>query len=278
MTWLDHIKQAARELAKAGIDEPNAEARYLWVYATDTPLVSWISESREIADSDVEQFYHLVSRRIRREPFHYVVGQRDFMGLTLVTTADALIPRPETELLVQRVLTDMRPDRRLTIVDVGTGSGAIALALRHYSSGSLAIYATDVSPAALALARANAERLGLSVCFALGSLLEPIECPVNIVVANLPYISVLDKEHLEPELSYEPEVALYAGPIGTELVEQLIDQARDKLIQGGHIYLEVGQGQSSRVLAYLRNAGFIPDPVVYDYGGIDRIVGGTLGG
>jgi release factor glutamine methyltransferase len=278
MTWLEHIKAAALELAKAGVDEPTAEARYLWLYATGTALVSWLSGGREIADSDAAHFYHLVRRRVRREPFHYIVGQREFMGLTLMTTVDALIPRPETELLVERVLADIQPDIPTTVVDVGTGSGAIALALRHYAPAAATIYATDISAAALALARTNAERLGLSVCFALGSLLEPIEVPINLVVANLPYISFLDKEYLDPELSYEPEIALYAGPLGTEIVEQLIDQAREKLMPGGHIYLEVGQGQSSTVLAYLRNDGFTPDPVAYDYRGIDRIVGGTLEG
>jgi release factor glutamine methyltransferase len=278
MNWLEHINAAALQLAKAGIDEPSAEARYLWAYATDTSLVSWFSGGREVSDADVAHFYHLVHRRAQREPFHYIVGQREFMGLTLTTTADALIPRPETELLVQQVLADIQPDIPITVVDVGTGSGAIALSLRHYSPAAVAIYATDISAAALALARANAERLGLSVHFALGSLLEPIEVPVNIVVANLPYISFLDKEYLDPELSYEPEIALYAGRSGTELVEQLIDQAREKLMPGGHIYLEVGQGQSNLVLAYLRNAGFTLDPVVYDYGGIDRIVGGSWRG
>ncbi len=278
MRWREYLAQATQILAAAGVLDPAAEARYLWEYASKFSYSEWLTHEWEPSPQILVAFDRMVQRRARREPFHYIVGSREFMGLTLSVNQSVLVPRPETEILVQRVLEHLKCTPGAVVVDVGTGSGAIALAIRRWGPQSLEVLATEVSESALAVARENGRRLQLLVSWRLGSLLQPISDPVDVVVANLPYIADSEEGHLAPELSYEPSVALYGGAKGTELVEQLIDQSRARLRPGGHIYLELGQGQSQSVMAYLTDQGFAVDPVTHDYAGINRVVGGRWEG
>lgn len=272
MTWQEHLQRGTKKLADAHIENPSAEARMLWEYASDRSYAEWLVHPLVVTGQIVTRYDEAVGRRTQREPFHYIVGQKEFMGIALQVSPAVLIPRPETEILVHTVLAHLSPEVD-TLVDVGTGSGAIALALRHaLISAKIRIIGIDRSESALLLAAANGARLGLPVEWRQGNLLDPIGEPVDVVVANLPYVSTRDRNQLAAELHFEPESALFAGPIGTELIGQLIEVARGKLSRGGHIFLEVGQGQASWTNSQLRQKGFLVGPTVQDYDGIERVV------
>ncbi len=272
MTWQEYIQSGAARLASAEIESPAGEARRLWEHASGLSYAEWLVHPVAITEEHVTRYEKALARRERREPFHYIVGCKEFMGLSLHVSPAVLIPRPETETLVETVLDHMGQAVG-TVVDVGTGSGAIALALRQrLADRTIRVIGIDSSSAALSVATANGERLGLSVEWIQGNLLDPVDDIVDVVVANLPYVSTQDREQLAPELHYEPDLALYAGPAGTELLGQLIDGARDRLSGGGYIFLEIGQGQAAWVKSHLRQQGFGVGQTVCDYGGIERVV------
>ncbi len=220
----------------------------------------------------------LLERRLRREPTAYIIGRKEFYCLELEVGPVAAVPRPETELLVEHMLALAQrrgSDARLTIVDVGTGCGAIALALAA-GLPHADIIATDCSSAALDLARRNARRLGLDarVRFLCGDLLSPLEEDVDLIAANLPYCRTSDWESLAPEPRYyEPRQALDGGPDGLRLIERLVRQAPTRLRPGGAILLEIAydQGEAVRLLA----SQAFPQAaleVKQDLAGLDRLV------
>jgi release factor glutamine methyltransferase len=210
---------------------------------------------------DPEPFREYVRRRARREPVAYILGRKGFRRLELEVDPRVLIPRPETEHVVEAALTLPRGAR---VVDVGTGSGAIALALAD-ERPDLRVAATESSAGALAVARANAARLGLDVELLAGDLLEPVSGPVDAVVSNPPYVPT--GERLAPELAYEPAEALYAGPDGLEVYRRLAPALRDVPF----VALEVGIGQAAAVAALLEGHEI---EVVPDLAGIERVVVG----
>ncbi len=272
MTWQDHIRAGMEKLSQAGIENAAREARLLWEYASGRSYADWVLHPEETPKSIIVVYDQVLGRRVRREPFHYIVGSKEFMGLSLRVSAAVLIPRPETEILVETVL-DHLPSKIDRVVDVGTGSGAIALALRdRIKNPETRIFGIDPSVKALRIAAENGKRLGLPVTWLQGSLLDSIENPLDVVVANLPYVSTKDRDQLAPELSFEPAMALYGGPIGTELIAALIDAAQRKLVRGGHIFLEVGQGQAPWTMSHLQGQGFQGCQTVQDYGGIERVI------
>lgn len=272
MTWQEYVRNGAAKLSGAEIENPMTEARMLWEHATGRSYVEWLAYPSPITEPVLEEYEKALGRRVRREPFHYIVGFKEFMGLSLRLTPAVLIPRPETETLVETVLCRVTQPKA-GIVDVGTGSGAIALSLRqHWRSPEIPIIGIDWSEAALEVAEDNGNRLGLPVTWLHGNLLDPIDYPVDVVVANLPYVSINDRELLAAELQFEPQGALYAGEAGTELMRELIDAARGKLTMGGHIFLEVGQGQARWAENRLRQVGLSVGATVQDYAGIDRVV------
>lgn len=272
MTWQESVRRGAAVLSGAQVENPMAEARMLWEHATGRSYAEWVAHPSPVPESILRAYDQAIGRRARREPFHYIVGLKEFMGLALRVTPAVLIPRPETEILVETVL-DRIPLAQASVVDVGTGSGAIALALRqHWPSPEIRIIGIDWSQAALRVAEDNGKRLGLPVTWLQGNLLDPLDQAIDVVVANLPYVSINDRERLAAELHFEPEGALYAGEAGTELISALVDAARGKLTRDGHIFLEVGQGQARWVENRLRQAGFLVGDTVKDYGGIERVV------
>lgn len=219
----------------------------------------------EVPPPAARLFGEMVRRRLRREPVAYIVGRKGFRRIELGVDRRVLIPRPETELLVEQAL-ELRP---ASILDVGTGSGAIALAIADEIPGC-EVTATDTSAAALKVAHANAERLGLAdrVRFLEGSV--PESESFDLTVANLPYVAEVDWPSLQPEVTqWEPREALLAGPEGLDAIRALIPR-----IQSGTLALEVGEAQAKEVAELLRDASFTEIQIRRDLAGIERVVVG----
>jgi release factor glutamine methyltransferase len=226
----------------------------------------------ELAPAQLKSFRALTRRRAAREPLQHLTGQQEFYGLPLRVTPATLIPRPETEILVQSVLhwAALQP-APLRILDIGTGSGAIAIALAKHLP-SAAIIAVDISPAALAVARDNAARLNLAVRFLESDLLSALtaETPFDAIVSNPPYVPSTDASTLHPEVvDHEPHIALFAGPDGLDLYRRLIPQAHAALRPNGLLALEFGFGQSDAITALLH--GWHNLRILPDYANIPRI-------
>lgn len=211
-------------------------------------------------------YQRLLERRLTFEPIQYILGVQEFFGLTLRVTPAVLIPRPETEILVEAVLDRVSPGTSLRIADVGTGSGAIAIALAA-ALPQASVTAVDLSKDALAIARQNveahllADRIRLLSSDLLTALLG--EAPFDIIVSNPPYVSEADRPTLHPQVrDYEPSQALFAGPLGVEIYRRLIPQARTLLQPGGLLALEIGYSQRDSLAALLVDwdgVAFIPD-------------------
>lgn len=265
------VRHAAATLETAGCDSPQLDAELLVAHALGTDRAGLVRMAAEPVSADLEKAaLDLVARRASREPVSQIVGSRWFRNLEIQVTPAVLTPRPETEHLVEWAL--VLPDAS-RVVDVGTGSGAIALALAD-ERPDLDVLATDIDPAALAVASANAGRLGLAVAFAQGDLLEPVQGEVDAVISNPPYIP--DGEHagLPPEVrDYEPRTALTSGPDGLDHVRRLVAQAAQRRVP--RIAMEIGQGQSQAVAELLSDVGYAEVEVINDLAGIGRVVVGT---
>ena len=216
----------------------------------------------------------LVDRRAKGEPIQYILGECDFYGLPFRVTADVLIPRPETEHLVEKAIALARSFATPRIVDVGTGSGAIAVALAHHLPKAH-ITGVDLSEAALAVARENAERnlIAEPIHFLQGNLLEPVAGErFDLVVSNPPYVPAADRASLSVEVrDYEPALALFAGDDGLDVYRRLMPAAYAALSVGGHVVLEIGYGQAEAVGSLLRSAGFEDLEFRPDLQGIARV-------
>jgi release factor glutamine methyltransferase len=253
------VRRGTAALADAGCDTPRLDAELLLAHALG------VDRSRLLID-DLEAptgFERLVARRAAREPVAYILGQRDFRRITLEVDRRVLIPRPETELLVEAALALPSGAR---VVDVGTGSGAVALALKD-ERPDLEVVGTDISVDAVAVARANAARLGLDVRFVVADLLD--ERRHDAVLANLPYVS--QDVQLRPEIArYEPAGALYAGADGLDVIRRLVATL------GGvpFVALEVGFDQAEPVAALLADAGYSSVERLRDLAGHERVIVG----
>ena len=227
---------------------------------------------RVLSSWEWDRFESLVERRLAYEPMQYILGEQEFFGLLFEVTPDVLIPRPETEHLVEAVL---RLEEKTDILDVGTGSGAIAVALAHALPKSR-LTAVDNSLAALEVARRNALQHGVAdrVTFLQSDLLGSVGGLFDVVVSNPPYVATA--EVLEPQVDrYEPHSALYSGPTGLEVYERLIPQAREHLRPGGWLLMEMGFGQSAALLKLLREWRNIT--LIEDLQGIPRVVQANCG-
>jgi release factor glutamine methyltransferase len=218
-------------------------------------------------------YYALIERRMAGEPIQYITGEAEFFGLPFKVTRDVLIPRPETEHLVEKVLSLAANFEKLRIVDVGTGSGAIAVTLAHKLPDAQ-VTAIDISPAALAIARGNAELNGVAerVRFLEGDLFAPVVGEeFEIVVSNPPYVAESDRESLDVEVrDYEPALALFAGR-GLDIYRRLIPGARDRLVPGGYLAMEIGYGQNTTIARLLAKGVFGEIEFIGDLQGIPRV-------
>jgi len=264
----DALDSALVALTAAGVDSPRLDAELLLAAATGLTRAQIVSDPGHELDPDAaRRFADLARRRREREPVAYILGSKPFRSLELMVDPRVLIPRPETEHLVEAALGLPAGAR---VVDVGTGSGAVALALKA-ERPDLEVLATDASPGAVAVARANALLLGLDVAVLEGDLLAPVTGPVDAVVSNPPYVAEGDRAALAPEIArYEPAEALFAGREGLDVHVRLIPAAR--AAGARFVALEVGEGEAERVAALLREAGYGSVAADRDLAGIERVV------
>ena len=258
MTARDALREAERRLAAAGLDTPRVDAELLVAHALGVSRTGLYAD----LDAQVDGLEPLLARREAREPLAYVLGEWGFRRLTLKTDPRALVPRPETEIVVERALELLDGAVAPRVLDIGVGSGAIALALKDERPDAH-VTAVDVSVVALALARENAERLGLDVELREQGLDAAAE-GWDLVVSNPPYVETL--AGLQPELGYEPEGAL----VGTGFHERIAATARTRFL-----VFEVGDGQAADVARVLEAAGYCDVRVTADLAGVDRVVEGA---
>jgi len=274
------LSSAVDALRAAGVEDPRLDAELLLAEASGWSRAALVADPvAEVPPAAARSFGEMVRRRLRREPVAYMLGRKGFRGIELAVDSRVLIPRPETEMLVELAL-EVQPDR---LLDVGTGSGAIALAIADELPGC-GVTATDTSPGALAVARANAERLGLTdrVRFHEGTL--PEGESFDLILANLPYVAERDWPTLQPEVTqWEPREALLAGPDGLDAYRAFIPECSRHLHRyaeqmTGALAVEVGEGQAASVASLMRDSGFADVEVRRDLAGIERAVFGRAGG
>ncbi len=259
------LDAATARLAAAGCDTPRLDAELLLadVLATTRTSLYLYAPAAVVDAAASARFGALIDRRAAREPVAYILGRKEFRRISLALDRRVLIPRPETELLVE---LGCSLETGLSVVDVGTGSGAVALALKH-ERPDLDVHATDISADALAVAHANAARLGLEVRFLEGDLTCDLRC--DAVLANLPYVE--EGAGLAPEIRrYEPRVALFAGSDGLDVVRRLVATAGGAAV----LALEVGAGQAPAVSELMRAGGYSSVQRLRDLAGHDRVVVG----
>jgi release factor glutamine methyltransferase len=269
------LRLSAGYLSEHGSPTPRLDAELLIGHALGLPRIElYTNFDRPLDEPELAACRALLERRGRREPVAYILGRWGFHGLDLAVDRRVLVPRPETEVLVERCLALLEGLEEPRVADVGTGSGAIALAIKR-ARPDAAVLATDVSADALAVARANAEALGVELELVEADLLAGVEGPFALVASNPPYIGEAEMGGLEPEVAqYEPRLATVAGPSGTEVLERLVAAAPDALEPGGWLVVECGAGQAAAVRGMLDAAGAAETFAQADLAGIDRVVGG----
>lgn len=262
-------------------DEAQFEARVILLHAAQISRETlFCNPNGELTPEATERFQYLLSRRKRRVPLAYLLGERGFYGLIFKVTPAVLIPRPETELLVETTLKHIG-DRAARVVDVGTGSGCIAVAVAKNAPGA-SMFATDISMEALVVAAGNAARNGLAgaIAFYEDDLLNMSArfAPFDVIVSNPPYIAPEEIERLEPEVrDHEPRIALGTNPDALHFYRRLAVEAPTLLAPGGLLAVEVGQGQADAVMELWRGAGLTEITAIPDYAGIPRVVTGIHG-
>jgi len=269
------LKQAlshAREILTANnIEDAPLECDLLLRHTLKLSRVElYLDLNNELNPEQEETFWHLIRHRLNGEPTAYITGHCEFYGIDFYVDSSVLIPRPESELLVEKALTLAQNDTIATIAEIGTGCGAIAISLA-LNLPKVKIYATDMSTPALKVALFNCQKHGLvnRICLLQGDMLDPLPKPVNLIVANLPYV----KEAEIDTGNFEPLLALNGGSDGLDKIRQLCHQLSDKLYPEGYLLLEIGQGQGKAVTTFLRSL-FPPAKieVTPDLSGIDRVV------
>ncbi|HEV2046041.1 MAG TPA: peptide chain release factor N(5)-glutamine methyltransferase [Chthoniobacterales bacterium] len=273
MTVLDVVQSTTAYFKKHKIDNPRLNAEHLLAHVLGrTRMELYLEFERIFSEAELTALRELVRRRGQGEPLQHLLGTVEFCGQTFLCDKRAMVPRPETEELIEFLKSKIQ-NPKSKILDVGTGSGVIALSLAK-KFPEAQIYAVDVSEDALALARENAERLGLTerVQLSKGDLLKNISERFDLIVANLPYISMQDRHLLSREVLHDPEVALFAGARGDELIRQLIEQAPSHLKPGGLLALEIGLGQAEALAELLAQKNYHDIESKTDYSSIPRFL------
>jgi release factor glutamine methyltransferase len=279
-----HLHEAARRLlvieAAPTLDEARLEAELLYAEAAGSNRARVLAAGSEEPDAaSLDRFEALLARRLEHEPLAYILGRRECFGMTFEVARGVLIPRPDTETLIEATLAAVRDhprSRRLVrVADVGTGSGAVALAVARHAPAAR-VYALDSSTEALAVVGRNRRRFGLQerVTLLVSDLLESLPEAVDIVTANLPYVPTIEVDSLAPEIrDWEPRPALDGGPDGLDVIRALAAQLPDRLADGPRaVLLEVGFGQADEVAGLLSDALGAPARLHHDLAGIARVV------
>jgi len=279
-TILSLVLWSADYLASKGVESGRLDAEWLLASALGTErLQLYLKYDRPVSPEEREAFKQQLRRRACREPLQYILGRAAFRELELVVDPRALIPRPETEVLVEEVLAWAK-DRKSglgTVMDIGTGTGAVSVSLA-VEGVCEQIVATDISEGALEVARLNAQRHGVEALldFRRGSLFEIVDAgeAFDVIVSNPPYVATGERAGLQPEIrDWEPSEALFAGDDGLDVIQPLIAEAPEHLTDGGLLALEVGLGQAERVTRQIDDSGrFEPARVRRDLGGLPRVI------
>src|SRR5437868_888807 len=277
-TLLEVLQSTTAYFRKHRIDNPRLNAEHLLAHVLGrTRMELYLEFDRPLDGAELAPLRDLVKRRGQGEPLQHLLGTVEFCGQTFLIDKRAMVPRPETEQLVE-LLRSRIENRESRIVDVGTGSGVIALSLAAALPEAM-VTATDVSDAALALARENATRLGLDtrVVFVKTDLLGGIAEGCDVIVANLPYVATRDRAMLSAEVLIDPEIALFGGERGDEIIRKLIEMARSHLKPGGLLALEVGLGQADDLAAFMAEKNYHDIKTERGYAGVIRFLFGRYG-
>ena len=278
MTLKQALSRARGILAGNNIDDAPLECELLLRHALKISRTQlYLDLNRELSPKQEEAFWRLMQRRLNGEPTAYITGHREFYGLDFYVDPRVLIPRPESELLVETALGLAQNHPLLTIAEIGTGCGAIAISLA-LGLPEVKIYATDISAAALKVALLNCQKHGVvdRVHLLQGDMLDPLPQPVDLIIANLPYVEESELAPMGPA-KFEPLLALNGGSDGMERIRQLCRQLGSKLRPADYLLLEIGQGQRRTVTAFLHT--LFPNgeiEVVPDLSGIDRVISLSL--
>ena len=273
MTVLDVLQSTTAYFKKREIEHPRLNAEHLVAHAVDLKrLELYLQFERVLTEDELAPLRELVRRRGQGEPLQHLLGTVEFCGQTFLCDRRALVPRPETEQLTEMLIAECGLRNEERILDVGTGSGVLALSLAAKFSGA-EVVATDVSEEALALAHENATRLGIDrVRFVISDLLQNVEGKFDLIAANLPYIATGDRSSLSREVLHDPDVALFGGEKGDELMRALIDAAPNYLRPNGLLALEIGINQHEALIALLSEKNFHDIAPKKDYAGVTRFL------
>ena len=272
MTVLDVLQSTPAYFKKRGIENPRLNAEHLLAHSLGRKRLDvYLEFESDLAEPELAPLRELVRRRGQNEPLQHLLGTVEFCGNIFLCDNRGLVPRPETEEFVALVEARI-VNRKLRIVDLGTGSGVIALSLAQ-KFPEAEITATDISDDALLLAGENAVRLGTArVQFLKSDLLEKVDGKFELIVANLPYISRHDRDQLPPEVLRDPEVALFAGEKGDEIIRRLIETAPSYLNPAGLLALEIGLGQEPALIDLLHDKNYGDIEAKNDYSGRTRFL------
>jgi len=252
---IDLLQRGAAYLAERDVPHARRDCEWLFCHVLGMERIElYTRHDMPIATAERGRLRHLLQRRARREPLAYLLGEQPFCSISLLVSPAVLVPRPETEELVQHALRDLPERAGARVLDVGTGSGAIALALK-YVRVDADVHAVERSEAALAVARANAERLNLSVQFHHGDLAAALPGAWDLLIANLPYVAEGERELCDPELAFEPAEALFAADDGLAVIAALLADAPRLLGDSAVLWLEHGHAQGTAVRALCGEQG-----------------------
>lgn len=275
MNYQECYEYGRRKLTESGVEEAQLDARLLLEYICGTERNDLLVHGdRPVIREEESRYLNLIGRRARRIPLQHLTGEQEFMGLKFRVSDKVLIPRQDTEILVEEVMRGMMDAS--SILDMCTGSGCILLSLLHYSNGCTGV-GVDLSEEALKVACENAASLGIQADFLCSDLFDQVTGRFDILVSNPPYIRSESIPELMPEVrEHEPMMALDGSNDGLYFYRRLVDEGRAYLVNGGRMYVEIGYDQGEQVSGLMRAAGFSHVEVIKDYAGLDRVVSGTF--
>ena len=279
MTVLEVLQRTTEFFRKQSVESPRLNAEHLLAFTLKRKRIElYLEFERVLTEVELAPLRALVRRRGQGEPLQHLLGTVEFAGRMFLCDKRALVPRPETEQLVEKIADSRLQNANCRILDVGTGSGVIALSLAAKFSEAK-VTATDVSDDALALARENAARLGLAsrLEFVRSDLLLYVNHVYDLIVANLPYVAERDRATLSREVRRDPEIALFGGDRGDEIVRRLIEEAPSHLAPGGLLALELGLGQADDLAALMATKNYHDIRAERDYAGVIRFLFGRYG-
>ncbi len=283
LTVLESIKLSEEYLKKKGVEEARVNAELLLAGILDCKRLDlYLKFDQPLSEKEISKYREFIARRGKFEPLQYILGKVEFFGIPLKVNNSVLIPRPETELLVETILEDVEENQSIRVLDIGCGSGNISLALADKLNNP-EITGIDISQSAISLAKENAELLGLSgkVEFKqidiFENVIEKLEWKFDIIVSNPPYVKISDYETLQPEIKdFEPKTAVTDFADGFSFYKRISEIANDLLKGKGKVYFEIAEGQSETVGQILEKNKFLNIKIIKDLSGIDRIIFGEL--